>query len=160
MPTTPHSEAGWRTLPPVSDPSAPRHSSAATAAALPPLDPPGTRVRSHGLRVVKKAEFSVDEPMANSSVLVLPTITAPAARSLRITVASKGGTKSSKIFEPHVAGTPSTRITSLIAKGIPSKAGNSAPSSASANALSAAAASSSAASGSTVRYALTALSTA
>ena len=52
-PTTPQRDAGWRTLPPVSDPKAPRHSSAATAAALPPLDPPGTRLRSHGLRVVK-----------------------------------------------------------------------------------------------------------
>ena len=49
----PQKEAGWRTLPPVSDPNAPRHSSAATAAALPPLDPPGTRLRSHGLWVVK-----------------------------------------------------------------------------------------------------------
>jgi hypothetical protein len=80
-PTIPHRLAGWRTLPPVSEPSAARHRSAATAAALPPLDPPGTRVVSHGLRVVKYAEFSVLEPIANSSVLVLPSSTAPASTS-------------------------------------------------------------------------------
>src|SRR5437764_1448727 len=31
-----------------------------TAAALPPLDPPGTRARSHGLRLGPYAQFSVD----------------------------------------------------------------------------------------------------
>jgi hypothetical protein len=84
----PQRAAGWRTEPPVSVPSAPRHSPAATAAALPPLDPPGTRSRSQGLWVGKKAEFSVEEPMANSSVLVLPRMTAPAAFSRATTVAS------------------------------------------------------------------------
>ncbi len=57
---------------------------------LPPLrpprnrrcEPPGTRSRSHGLCVANSAEFSVDEPMANSSMLVFPTITAPAAVEL------------------------------------------------------------------------------
>ena len=37
--------------------------------------------RSCGLRVGPNAEFSVDEPIANSSRLVLPTITAPASRN-------------------------------------------------------------------------------
>ena len=87
-PTVPVSAAGWRMDPPVSEPSARSAIPAATAAADPPLEPPGTRSRSHGLRVGKKAEFSVDEPMANSSRLVFPTITASAARSLRTTVAS------------------------------------------------------------------------
>ena len=53
---------------------------AATAAALPPEEPPGVRARSHGLRVGPKALFSLDEPIANSSMFVLPTITASAAR--------------------------------------------------------------------------------
>ena len=53
----------------------------ATAAAEPPLEPPGTRDRSHGLRVTLTLEFSVDEPIANSSMLVLPNGIAPAARS-------------------------------------------------------------------------------
>ena len=64
-------------LPPVSEPSATRHSPAATAAAEPPEEPPGTRSRSQGLCVGKKAEFSVDEPIANSSMFALPTMTAP-----------------------------------------------------------------------------------
>ena len=45
----PQSAAGWRIEPPVSVPSAHGASPAATAAALPPDEPPGTRVRSHGL---------------------------------------------------------------------------------------------------------------
>ena len=44
----------------------------AVIAALPPEEPPGTRVRSTGLRVVWNAEFSVEEPMANSSIETLP----------------------------------------------------------------------------------------
>ena len=60
---------------------------AATAAAEPPDEPPGHAVRSWGLRVGPKAEFSVDEPIANSSRLVLPTGIAPAATSRSTTVA-------------------------------------------------------------------------
>ena len=48
---------------------------AATAAAEPPEEPPGTRAGSHGLRVGLNALCSVDEPIANSSMFVLPTIT-------------------------------------------------------------------------------------
>ena len=50
-PTTPQSEAGWRMEPPVSVPSATGAWNAATAAAEPPDEPPGTRSRSHGLDV-------------------------------------------------------------------------------------------------------------
>ncbi len=74
----PHRPAGWRIEPPVSVPSASGASPAATAAAEPPLEPPGMRSRSHGLRVTWKALFSVDEPIANSSMLVLPIRTASA----------------------------------------------------------------------------------
>ena len=87
MPTTPQNAAGWRIDPPVSLPSAKAHSPAATAAALPPEEPPGTRDRSTGLRVVWNAEFSVEEPMANSSMFSLPSITAPAPLSLSTAVA-------------------------------------------------------------------------
>jgi hypothetical protein len=62
--------------------------SAATTAEAPPEEPPGTRARSHGLQVVKNPEFSVDEPIANSSMLSLPSRTAPAANSRATTVAS------------------------------------------------------------------------
>ena len=87
IPTTPHSAAGWRMEPPVSEPRARSAKPAATAAAEPPLEPPGTRLVSWGLRVGPNAEFSVEEPMANSSRLVLPTMTAPAARRRSTTVA-------------------------------------------------------------------------
>src|SRR5919107_2555858 len=73
-PTMPQNAAGWRTEPPVSVPSAHQLSPAATAAADPPEEPPGTRPRSQGLRLGPQAEFSVDEPIANSSQLALPTM--------------------------------------------------------------------------------------
>jgi hypothetical protein len=44
----PQRDAGWRIEPPVSVPIAHGASPAATAAALPPDEPPGTRVLSHG----------------------------------------------------------------------------------------------------------------
>ena len=88
MPTTPHRAAGWRIDPPVSEPRARGAKPAATAAADPPDEPPGTRVVSCGLRVAPKAEVSVEEPMANSSMLVLPITTAPASASRVTTVAS------------------------------------------------------------------------
>src|SRR5205814_8668089 len=100
----PTNAAGCRMEPPVSEPSAPKPSSAATAAAAPPLDPPGTRDRSHGLCVDFRAEFSVDEPIANSSRLVLPNGIAPAARNFWITVASYGARYPFKIFDAHVHG--------------------------------------------------------
>src|SRR2546426_3001033 len=95
--------------PPVSVPSEPAASPAATAAAGPPEEPPGTRVRSQGLRVTLSAECSVDEPIANSSMFDLPSITAPALTSRSVTVASYGGTKFSRILEPHVVRTPLVR---------------------------------------------------
>src|SRR5665811_1635662 len=87
-PTVPVSEAGWRIDPPVSEPKAPRADPTATAAAEPPEEPPGTVSVFHGLRVGPYAEFSVDDPMANSSRLVLPTITAPASLRRRTAVPS------------------------------------------------------------------------
>src|SRR5918996_1290481 len=50
-------------------------STAATAAALPPLEPPGTIARSQGLCTGPNAEFSFDAPIANSSQFVLPRST-------------------------------------------------------------------------------------
>ena len=61
---------------------------------------------SHGLRVGPYAEFSVEEPIANSSMLVLPRMTMSASSSRRVTVASYGGIQPSRIFEPQVVGAP------------------------------------------------------
>src|SRR5207244_12066231 len=91
-PPMPQSAAGCLTEPPVSEPSAHGASPAATAAADPPPEPPGTRAGSHGLRLGPKAEFSVDEPIANSSVFVLPSSCSPAALQRAATVESKTGT--------------------------------------------------------------------
>ncbi|MCY1221347.1 hypothetical protein D9M72_334000 [compost metagenome] len=90
MPVMPENDAGWRIEPPVSVPVAAGARPAATAAAEPPDEPPGTRLVSHGLRTGPKCEFSLDEPIANSSILVLPSVTMPAAAMRSTTVASNG----------------------------------------------------------------------
>src|SRR6476619_7031692 len=105
--------------PPVSLPSPIEANPAATAAALPPLLPPGTRDVSWGLRVGPNAEFSVLDPIANSSRLVLPMTIAPASRSRVTTVASYGGRQPSRIFDEHVVGTPRVQKLSLSAIGTP-----------------------------------------
>jgi len=72
----------------VSVPIASGASKAATAAADPPLEPPGVLVKSQGFWVVPYAEFSVEEPIANSSIFVLPRITTPASFNFATTVES------------------------------------------------------------------------
>src|ERR1035441_3294008 len=101
---SPQSAAGCRIEPPVSLPRASGVMSAATAAAEPPDEPPGTLDVLCGFRVGPKAEFSVDDPMANSSRLVLPTGTAPAARSRSTTVALYGERHPSRILDEQVVG--------------------------------------------------------
>ena len=54
-PTNPQHDAGMRMLPPPSEALAKGTIPAATAAAAPPLEPPGVRSRSHGLRVAPHA---------------------------------------------------------------------------------------------------------
>src|SRR5215469_1851638 len=112
-------EAGSRIDPPVSVPTASATERAPTVLALPPDEPPGTPSRSHGLRVGKNAEFSHDEPIANSSMFVLPTITASAASSRSTTVAENGGWKFASTFEPHVVSESFTQKRSLTAIGTP-----------------------------------------
>src|SRR5579875_2035334 len=96
----PQSAAGWRIEPPVSVPIAQGALPAATAAALPPDEPPGTRARSHGFRTGPNAEFSLEEPIANSSWLVLPSSVAPASCRRVTTVAEYGGRWPSRIRDP------------------------------------------------------------
>src|SRR5580700_1479593 len=82
---------GWRIDPPVSVPRATTDRPAATAAADPPLEPPGTRSGARGLRTAPYAEFSLELPIANSSQLVLPRMTAPAPSRRSMAVASYAG---------------------------------------------------------------------
>src|SRR3990167_5884210 len=119
MPTIPHREAGWRIEPPVSEPKAPSADPMAVAAALPPELPPGTVSGFHGFRVRPKAEFSVDDPMANSSRFVLPTTTAPAAFKRTTAVPSYGGFHPVRICEAQVVSIPRVTMLSLRAIGIP-----------------------------------------
>lgn len=79
-PNTPQNDAGMRIDPPKSVPCASAVMPVATATAAPPLDPPDVRVRSHGLRVGPHSRFVQAAPKANSGVLVLPIMTAPARR--------------------------------------------------------------------------------
>src|SRR5688500_3739180 len=120
-PTTPHMAAGWRIEPPVSEPIAPRHIRAASAAALPPEEPPGTRSVSHGFRVGPNALFSVELPIANSSRFVFPTMIAPASSSFRVTVASYGERKFASIFDEHVVVPNVVQTLSFRAIGTPAR---------------------------------------
>src|SRR6185312_1711705 len=93
MPTVPVKAAGWRIEPPVSVPVAPKHSRAATAAADPPDEPPGVSgvfepLRRQGECTAPKYEVSLEDPIANSSQLVLPRRTAPSRQSCDVTVES------------------------------------------------------------------------
>ncbi|CAB4900674.1 unannotated protein [freshwater metagenome] len=73
-PTVPVTAAGKRMDPPVSEPKASGASIEATAEDDPPPEPPGVRARSQGFKDGPYAEFSVEEPIANSSRLVFPRI--------------------------------------------------------------------------------------
>ena len=64
----------------------------------------------------------MEEPIANSSMLVLPRIGIPASRSRVTRVASYGGTQPCRIFEPQVVGRPWVAMTSLTAIGTPASA--------------------------------------
>src|SRR5690606_13794886 len=112
MPEMPVNAAGWRMEPPVSVPVAAGHRRAATAAELPPEEPPGASaalppsLRRHGLITLPKYEVSFDEPIANWSRLSLPSIPAPASHSFWLTVLSYCGTKPSRICLAAVDCTP------------------------------------------------------
>src|SRR5215475_4589067 len=82
-PTAPHNAAGIRIDPPVSEPIATGTIRAATTAPDPPLEPPGTRLRSQGF-----FDGGVTLPHANSCIRVLPTMMAPASRSFVTTLES------------------------------------------------------------------------
>src|SRR5829696_6479512 len=99
-------------------------SSAATADADPPEEPPGTSEvlepsRRHGLTTGPKHEVSFDEPIANSSLLSLPSMTAPSRQSCEVTVDSYGGTKLPRIFEHAVVRTSLVANRSLMPSGMP-----------------------------------------
>src|SRR5437764_7557582 len=116
----PQNEAGIRIEPPASVPTANGEMPARTAAALPPLLPPGVRSRFHGLRVMPVNGESVAPFQPNSGVVVLPKKTAPAARSRADDGASSAqGWFGSIVREPNSRGQPRVSWVSLIATGTP-----------------------------------------
>ena len=84
----PQNAAGMRTDPAPSVPTLSGPSPAATAAAVPPEDPPGVLVGSHGLRVIPVIGELVSPLQPNSGVVVLPNSTAPDSRKRAVTGAS------------------------------------------------------------------------
>src|SRR5437762_33068 len=118
-PYTPQNAAGMRIEPPPSVPSASGPQPLATAAAAPPLEPPGVSAGFHGFRVTPKSGFSVTALWPNSDVLVLPRSTAPAAFRRATAIASSSGTWSAKSREPPVVVSPRVKRTSLIETGTP-----------------------------------------
>src|SRR6201999_128701 len=87
-PTSPQHDAGMRMLPPPSEAFANGTIPAATAAAAPPLDPPGVRAKSHGLRVAPHATGCVVGRLPISELFVRPAMTRPAALNRATSVLS------------------------------------------------------------------------
>src|SRR5438093_10675022 len=106
MPATPQSAAGMRIDPPVSLPGDTKHIPVATAIALPPLEPPGMRVRSQGFFASPKNGFGLVTPKAHSCRFVLPRMTAPAARSRAVTALYSFAMLLEDIFDPAVVTMP------------------------------------------------------
>ena len=98
-------------------------SRAASAAALPPDDPPGVLLKSQGLRVIPVKGESVTPFQPYSGVVVLPSSTAPASRSRATAGASSFQACCGSIaLEPRKVGQPLVSNKSLIATGTPSSA--------------------------------------
>jgi hypothetical protein len=110
-----------RTLPAPSVPTESGPMPAATAAAVPPDEPPGVFAGFHGLRVIPVSGELVSPLQPNSGVVVLPRITGPASRRRAAAGASTShGCSGSTLREPRRVGQPLTRIRSLIETGTPS----------------------------------------
>ena len=106
IPTTPQNAAGMRIDPPASEPSAMGTAPAATVAAEPELDPPGFRERSRGFRVMPVSGELPVPFQPNSGMVVLPTITAPAAKTRSIVGAFSVTGASDAVREPRETGCP------------------------------------------------------
>ena len=108
-----------RSDPPPSLPVATGHRYAATAAAAPPLDPPGVRSVFHGLSPSTPSEFSQQPTMPNSGTLVLPSMTPPAFSTRSATAEFRSGTRFSYTTDPMVVRTPAVIWVSLMGTGRP-----------------------------------------
>src|SRR3954464_4033157 len=96
-PNRPVAPDGMRIEPTPSAPMPTAQGPAGAAVALPPLEPPEVRCRSHGLRVTPNVGDSVNGTIISSGTFVLPRITAPAARRRRTTSESGAGGTSAAV---------------------------------------------------------------
>ena len=124
-PTTPHTEDGETIEPFVSVPTAAAHELADAATVEPELEPEGDRSSAYGLwhcppRALQPLVERDERKLAHSLRFVLPRITAPASRSRRATVESRGGFAPRSASEPAVVSIWSAVATlSLTRIGIP-----------------------------------------
>src|SRR5436190_4642559 len=127
-PTSPVNEAGMRIDPPPSDAVPNGMIPAATAADVPPLEPPGVFVTSQGFRVMPNSLVLVKLSVPNSGLAVLPTGTAPAARKRATFKSSWGsGPRSENGIEPNDVGMPSQCSRSFTPNGTPASGPGSSP---------------------------------
>mmetsp|Transcript_86758 Transcript_86758/g.246041 ORF Transcript_86758/g.246041 Transcript_86758/m.246041 type:complete len:230 (+) Transcript_86758:962-1651(+) len=118
-PKHPVREQGIRMEPPPSDDVAHGTMRAATAAALPPDEPPGERSRAHGFRDGGPRRFLVTAEKPSAEVLVFPTTMAPARRRRPTWTESRTAGAAGDVCRPLVVGMPRTSSRSLTAMGTP-----------------------------------------
>ena len=123
---TPHSDAGMRSDPAVSVPSAAGTMPQASAAADPPLEPPAEWSSARGFPT-----WSVVPPAANSWVCKCPARTMPAAASRAQAMESRCATCCSSTRLDAVTGRPATANRSFRPTGMPQSSGAELPSRAS-----------------------------
>jgi hypothetical protein len=95
-----------RIEPPKSPPNSSGVRPAATAAAPPPVLPPGVRARSHGLFVRPKSGLLDCQSAAYGGTFVLPIKTTPAARRRATTRESASETALARSARPPVVAKP------------------------------------------------------
>src|SRR5258708_7823222 len=110
MPTMPQNAAGMRIEQPKSVPCASGSIPVATATAEPPDERDGLSAGFHGLRVTPNTSLKVLAPAANSGVLVLARMMAPAAFRRRTASASSVGTLFLNSGEPKVVRMPAVGV--------------------------------------------------
>ena len=116
---TPQHCAGQRSDPPVSLPRLSGLTPVASAAASPPLEPPGVRDESQGFRVAPRSSLSVCNRMPSVERLVRPSGIAPAPFIRSTTGASRVGYESASALAPSVVGVPMRSRSSLMVNGTP-----------------------------------------
>jgi hypothetical protein len=119
----PQNAAGIRIEPAPSLPWASGPRPAATAAAAPPLDPPGVLARFQGLKEGPNTRFPESPFQPSSGVFVFPNMTAPAAYNRSTMGESSSGIQPGSINEPRAVRMPRVGVRSLIETGMPASGG-------------------------------------